>query len=104
MSAPEGGARTPAAARRAFLAGGSAEPFESAERLHAPASPYILQAGSLIPAALITGLRSDLPGQVTAQVTQHVSASPKGRILLIQQGARLFVASGLEKNLGQSPD
>src|SRR3546814_8292015 len=73
MSAPEGGARTPAAARRAFLAGGSAEPFESAERLHAPASPYILQAGSLIPAALITGIRSDLPGQVTAQVTQNRS-------------------------------
>jgi type IV secretion system protein VirB10 len=101
MSAPEGGARTPAAARRAFLAGGSAEPFESAELLHAPASPYILQAGSLIPAALITGIRSDLPGQVTAQVTQHVFDSPTGRILLIPQGARLIGDYDSEISVGQ---
>lgn len=101
MSAPEGSARTPAAARRAFLEGDSAEPFESAERLHAPASPYILQAGSLIPAALITGIRSDLPGQVTAQVTQNVYDSPTGRILLIPQGARLIGDYDSEISVGQ---
>lgn len=50
----------------------------------------MLQAGSVIAAALITGLRSDLPGQVTAQVTQSVYDSPTGRILLIPQGARLI--------------
>ena len=44
----------------------------------------------MIPAALITGIRSDLPGQVTAQVTQNVYDSPTGRILLIPQGARLI--------------
>lgn len=42
----------------------------SSDRLRAPASPYVLQAGSTIPAALVTGLRSDLPGQVVAQVTE----------------------------------
>ena len=62
----------------------------SAERLRAPASPNIVQAGSIIPAALITGIRSDLPGQITAQVTQNVYDSPTGRILLIPQGARLI--------------
>ena len=62
----------------------------SLSRLVAPTSSHVLQAGSIIPAALITGIRSDLPGQVTAQVTEHVYDSPTGRILLIPQGARLI--------------
>ena len=62
----------------------------SAERITAPPSPYILQAGTVIPAALITGLRSDLPGQISAQVTSNVYDSPSGRYLLIPQGARLL--------------
>lgn len=53
-------------------------------------SPYVLTAGSVISASLITGLRSDLPGLVTAQVTQRVFDSPTGRTLLIPQGARLI--------------
>ena len=44
-------------------------------------SPYTLSAGSVISASLITGLRSDLPGLVTAQVTENVYDSPTGRIL-----------------------
>lgn len=52
-------------------------------------SPYTLSAGSVIAASLITGLRSDLPGFVTAQVTENVYDSATGRILLIPQGARL---------------
>jgi type IV secretion system protein VirB10 len=49
-----------------------------------------LSAGSVIAASLITGLRSDLPGLVTAQVTERVYDSATGRILLIPQGARLI--------------
>jgi type IV secretory pathway VirB10-like protein len=60
------------------------------DRVAAPASPFVLQAGSVIPAALITGIRSDLPGQVTAQVTQHIYDSPTGGILLVPQGTRLI--------------
>ena len=62
----------------------------SSERMTDPVSPNILQAGSIIPAALITGIRSDLPGQITAQVTANVYDSPTGRILLIPQGSRLI--------------
>lgn len=62
----------------------------SASRIEPPAGTHVLQAGSMIPAALITGIRSDLPGQVTAQVTENVYDSPSGRILLIPQGARLI--------------
>ena len=60
------------------------------DRVAAPASPNILQAGAVIPAALITGIRSDLPGQITAQVTENIYDSPTGRILLVPQGTRLI--------------
>lgn len=60
------------------------------DRVAAPASPNVLQAGAVIPAALITGIRSDLPGQITAQVTENVYDSPTGRILLLPQGTRLI--------------
>ncbi|MBO6675606.1 MAG: TrbI/VirB10 family protein [Rhizobiales bacterium] len=62
----------------------------AADRLQSPPSPYVLQAGSVIEAALLTGLRSDLPGQITAQVTANVYDSPTGQFLLIPQGARLL--------------
>ena len=60
------------------------------DRIMAPASPYILQAGAVIPAAMITGIRSDLPGQITAQVTENVYDSPTGSLLLIPQGTRII--------------
>ena len=53
-------------------------------------SPYTLSAGSVISASLITGLRSDLPGLVTAQVTENTYDSSTGRLLLVPQGARLI--------------
>jgi type IV secretion system protein TrbI len=54
------------------------------------ASPYTVLAGSLIPAALITELNSDLPGMVQAQVTENVYDSVTGKWLLIPQGAKLI--------------
>ena len=62
----------------------------STDRVIPPASPYVLQAGAVIPAALITGIRSDLPGQITAQVTENIYDSPSGRFLLIPQGTRII--------------
>jgi type IV secretion system protein VirB10 len=85
---PAEGTTTSAAGRKAFMASGGRD-AESLERVREPSSINIVQAGSVIPAALITGIRSDLPGQVTAQVTQNVYDSPTGNILLIPQGARL---------------
>jgi type IV secretion system protein TrbI len=72
------------------------------DRLARPASPYILQAGTVIPAALITGMQSDLPGQITAQVTENVYDTPTGRSLLIPQGARLLGAYDSQVSFGQS--
>jgi type IV secretion system protein TrbI len=62
----------------------------------------VLQAGSIIPAALLTGLRSDLPGLVTAQVTEDVYDTPAGRFLLIPQGARLIGQYDAQVSFGQS--
>jgi type IV secretion system protein VirB10 len=74
----------------------------SPDRLAAPASSYVVQAGSVIPATLITGIRSDLPGQITAQVTENVYDSPSGHFLLIPQGARLIGIYDSRVAFGQS--
>jgi hypothetical protein len=47
------------------------------------------KCGSVIPAALVAGLRSDLPGQIIAQVTEQIYDTPTGRSLLILIGAPL---------------
>lgn len=73
----------------------------SPERLRAPASPYILQAGTIIPAALVTGLRSDVQGVALAQVTQDVHDSLGGGFLLIPAGARLVGEYASVATLGQ---
>ncbi|MBX9647993.1 MAG: TrbI/VirB10 family protein, partial [Xanthobacteraceae bacterium] len=72
------------------------------DRLSRPASPFVVQAGTVIPAALITGIRSDLPGQITAQVTQSVFDSPTGRVKLVPQGARLIGIYDSQVAFGQS--
>ncbi|MCB1376217.1 MAG: TrbI/VirB10 family protein, partial [Rhodobacteraceae bacterium] len=74
----------------------------SPDRVQKPASRNVVQAGSVIPAALITGIHSDLPGQITAQVTESVYDSPTGRLLLIPQGARLVGAYDSQVAFGQS--
>lgn len=96
------GPKTDADRRQAFLERARNRGTVSGERLSGLASSLILQAGSVIPAALITGIRSDLPGLVTAQVTQNVYDSPTGRILLIPQGARLIGDYDADVAFGQS--
>ena len=86
----------------AFLNGNVDRRTVSPDRVEAPASPYVLQAGAVIPGALLTGLRSDLPGQVTAQVTENVYDTPTGRYLLIPQGARLIGQYDAQVAFGQS--
>jgi len=86
----------------AFLTAPVDRKTTSADRVQPPASRNVVQAGAVIPAALITGLRSDLPGQITAQVTEAVYDSPTGRILLIPQGARLIGQYDAQVAFGQS--
>lgn len=76
--------------KAAFLEDKDATADINPHALIAPVSPYMLTAGSIIAASLITGLNSDLPGLVTAQVTENAYDSVTGRVLLIPQGARLI--------------
>ncbi|MFX4794307.1 TrbI/VirB10 family protein, partial [Acinetobacter baumannii] len=58
--------------------------------------------GTIIPAALITGIRSDLPGQIIAQVTENIFDTPTGRARLVPQGARLIGLYDSRVSFGQS--
>lgn len=97
-------AATPTAQERqqAFLNAPVDRRTVAADRVAAPASPNILQAGAVISAALITGIRSDLPGQITAQVTENIYDSPTGRILLVPQGTRVIGQYDNNVQFGQS--
>ncbi len=53
-------------------------------------SRYEIKAGTIIPAVLLTGLNSDLPGQLIAQVREPVFDTESGEHLLVPQGARLL--------------
>jgi type IV secretory pathway VirB10-like protein len=76
--------------KEAFLAGGSEAITRNAGNVQSAASPYTVTAGTVIPAALVTGINSDLPGQVIATVTQPIYDTATGRYLLIPQGSRLI--------------
>jgi type IV secretory pathway VirB10-like protein len=70
--------------------------------LHPPASPYTVMTGSVIPAVLVSGVNSDLPGgPVLAQVSENVFDSATGKSLLIPQGSRLVGIYGNASSYGQ---
>ncbi len=86
---PAGGlAATPQQRRTEFSRSESGD--TNPHQLRAAPSPWTLSAGTIIPASLITGLNSDLPGTVFAQVTENVRDTATGRTVLIPQGARLI--------------
>jgi len=75
--------------KQSFLDRASDDIYNSHEMV-SPRSPYQVMAGNLIPASLVTGLNSDLPGQVIGQVTENVFDTVTGQHLLIPQGSRLI--------------
>jgi len=76
--------------KEAFMAKGGDTATSNTGSLQTPASPYTVMAGTIIPAALVTGINSDLPGQIIAEVTQPVYDTATGHYLLIPQGSRLI--------------
>jgi type IV secretion system protein VirB10 len=66
-----------------------------------PVSPYEVKAGTIIPGVLLTGINSDLPGQLIAQVRESVFDTETGQHLLIPQGARLIGLYGHQTVYGQ---
>jgi type IV secretion system protein TrbI len=106
-NAPDSGAGAGAPAsssadrRQAFLGGPNDATTQSASRLQLPTSKYLVTAGTVIPAALVTGINSDLPGPVVATVTEAVYDSATGRYLLIPQGSRLVGKYDSQVSFGQ---
>ncbi|MDP9968942.1 type IV secretion system protein VirB10 [Variovorax paradoxus] len=76
--------------KEAFLVNAGDTITRNSGSLQLPASPYQVMAGTIIPAALVTGINSDLPGQVIATVAEAVYDTVTGRHLLIPQGSRLI--------------
>ena len=70
--------------------------------VQAPRTEYILRTGAVIPATLISGMNSDLPGQIIGQVSQNIYDTPTGRHLLIPQGSRLVGEYSSQVEYGQS--
>jgi type IV secretion system protein VirB10 len=102
---PGGTDTTEALRKLTFLRSGPEKEIYNPHGLQMPASPYQLMAGTVIAASLVTGLNSDLPGFVIAQVTENIFDTVSGRFLLIPQGSRLIgkydnvVAFGQERAL-----
>lgn len=88
-------------AKEAFLAKAGDGATRNPGGLQLPASPYQVMAGTVIPAALVTGVNSDLPGQVIATVTEAVYDTATGRHLLIPQGSRLIGRYDSQVSFGQ---
>ncbi|HET9147019.1 MAG TPA: TrbI/VirB10 family protein [Acetobacteraceae bacterium] len=86
-----GGQSTPPPAPAATVKsdGESGAAVYDAHLVRRPASPYELQAGSVISAALTTAMQSDLPGQITALVNRNIYDSESGNYLLVPAGAIL---------------
>lgn len=80
-----------------FAADGKGDRWRLDSKPEPPRTPYELRAGFVVPAILISGVNSDLPGQIMAQVAQNVYDTATGRHLLIPQGSRLVgtYASGI---------
>ena len=70
-------------------------------RREPPRSPYEIKAGAVIPAVMIGGVNSDLPGQLLAQVSQNVYDTATGRFILIPQGSKLVGAYDSNITTGQ---
>ena len=90
--------------KRQFLASAKTDDY-LASPLREPESPWEVKAGTIIPAALLTAINSDLPGEIIAQVTEPIYDHATGRTVLIPQGSRLIgqydsqIAYGQERAL-----
>ncbi len=81
---------------------GAADRWQLDTQPEAPRSPYALRAGFVLPAVLISGINSDLPGQIMAQVSQDIYDTATGKWKLIPQGARLVGQYASDVAYGQA--
>ena len=85
-----------------FAGSGQGDRWRLESQPEAPRTPYELRSGFVIPALLISGINSELPGTIMAQVSQDVYDTPTGKWKLIPQGSRLQGSYASEVAYGQS--
>ncbi|OAI17142.1 conjugal transfer protein TrbI [Methylomonas lenta] len=85
-----------------FGQSGSSDRWRLDSLPEAPRTPFELRAGFIIPGTLISGINSELPGQIMAQVSQDVFDTATGKYLLVPQGSRLVGVYSSEVEYGQS--
>lgn len=85
-----------------FANSGQEDRWKLDAKPESPRTPYELRAGFVVPATLISGINSGLPGQIMAQVSQDVFDTATGKWKLIPQGARLVGRYSSEVAYGQS--
>ncbi|MGJ7542556.1 TrbI/VirB10 family protein [Variovorax sp. LT1R16] len=95
------GAQNRQDSKEAFLTKAGDGATRNPGSLQLPTSPYQVMAGTVISAALLTGISSDLPGQVIANVTEAVYDTATGRQLLVPQGSRLIGRYDSQVSFGQ---
>ncbi|TWI62552.1 type IV secretion system protein VirB10 [Pseudoduganella lurida] len=98
--------QAPAVTRRSdysqFSGSGAKDRWQHDQVVEAPRSPYELRAGFVIPAILISGINSDLPGFIIGQVSQDVFDTATGRWKLVPQGSRLVGRYSSDVAYGQA--
>ena len=85
-----------------FSDSGHGDRWKLDSKPEAPRTPYELRAGFVVPATLISGINSELPGQIMAQIAQNVYDTATGKYLLLPQGSRLVGAYSSEVSYGQA--
>lgn len=87
--------------KQAYLDAERNKPIYLKSAMNYPVSRYQIMAGTIIPASMITGLNSDLPGQIIGQVRENVYDSVTGRYLLIPQTTRIIGEYSSNVTFGQ---
>jgi len=85
-----------------FTDSGHGDRWKLDSQSEAPRTPYELRAGFVVPGTLISGINSELPGQIMAQVAQNVYDTPTGKHLLLPQGSRLVGSYSSDVSYGQA--
>ena len=85
-----------------FSDSGQGDRWKLDSKPEAPRTPYELRAGFVVPATLISGINSELPGQIMAQIAQNVYDTATGKYLLLPQGSRLVGAYSSDVSYGQA--
>ena len=84
------------------FAGDDADRWKLDSRLLPPRSPYTVQTTFVIPATLISGINSSLPGKIFGQVSQDVYDTATGKHMLVPQGTKLEGAYSSDVAYGQA--